>query len=250
MQRRTEWAAKATARSESRFSRARSIGDSIPFGQPILVGHHSERRARADANRIHSNLTKAVEESNLAEHHEQRAAGIAAQLERTVFSDDTNAIEALRARIAEREAEVARRKAINAAFKKAEGDAPARFAGLVVAGLMTQGEAQSVAGTMARMRYDRPFPAYSVTNLNANIRRDKERVVELERRAKRATEAREQGGVRLEPLGSYVRVTFAEKPERDVLDALRSAGFRWSGDSWVGEREKLPTSIAAPLTTT
>ena len=39
---------------------------------------------------------------------------------------------------------------------------------------------------------------------------------------------------------AWVRVTFAEKPERAVLDALRTVGFRWGGRSWVGGREKLP----------
>ena len=30
-------------------AKVKSISDGIPFGQPILVGHHSERRARKDA---------------------------------------------------------------------------------------------------------------------------------------------------------------------------------------------------------
>lgn len=209
-----------------------------------MVGHHSEGRARADAQRIHSNMSKAVEESHLAEHHEQRAAGIAAQLKRSVFSDDTNAIEALEARIAQRQAEVDRMKAINAAFKKGQGEPPARFAALVAAGLMPQAEALKVAGTMASLRYDRPFPAYALTNLNANIRRDKERIAELKLRQERTETARAQGGVKLEGVGEYVRLTFAEKPEREVLESLREAGFRWGGGSWVGERAKLPAAVA------
>ncbi len=244
MERRTIWAGKAAARSESRSARARNIGDAIPFGQPILVGHHSERRSRADAQRIHSNLTKAVEELRLAEHHEQRAGGIAAQLKRSVFSDDTNAIEALEARIAQREAEAERRKTINAAFKKAKGEAPARFASLVATGLLTQMEALSLAGTMASMRYERPFPSYSLTNLNSSVRRDRERIAALKLQQDRTETARKQGGVKLEGVGEYVRITFAEKPAREVLEALREAGFRWGGGSWVGERSKLPAEVA------
>lgn len=247
LERRAAWAGKATQRSEARLARARGIGDRIPFGQPILVGHHSEGRARADAERIHSNISKAVEESRLAEHHEQKAAGIASQLERSVFSDDDNAIEALEARIAEREAQVAHRKAVNAAFKKAKGEAPARFAALVTSGLMARAEALDVAGTMARMGYERPFPAYSLTNLNGNIRRDKERIAELRRRQARTQEAQAQGGVQLEAVGEYVRVTFAEKPAREVLEALREAGFRWGGGSWVGERVRLPAAVAEAI---
>lgn len=45
--------------------------------------------------------------------------------------------------------------------------------------------------------------------------------------------------------GEFVRVTFAEKPERSVLDALKSAGFRWNGGSWHGRRDKLPATVVA-----
>ncbi len=43
--------------------------------------------------------------------------------------------------------------------------------------------------------------------------------------------------------GDYVNVTFAEKPERDILDALRGAGFRWGSGCWTGQRAKLPQSV-------
>src|SRR5690606_1472040 len=43
--------------------------------------------------------------------------------------------------------------------------------------------------------------------------------------------------------GDWVRVTFAEKPERSVLSALKAAGFRWRGGSWIGERAKLPAEV-------
>ena len=36
------------------------IADGIPLGQPILVGHHSERRARKDAERIENGMRAAV----------------------------------------------------------------------------------------------------------------------------------------------------------------------------------------------
>jgi hypothetical protein len=38
-----------------------AIADGIPFGQPILVGHHSERHARKDAEKIENGMRKAVE---------------------------------------------------------------------------------------------------------------------------------------------------------------------------------------------
>ncbi|WP_169747221.1 DUF3560 domain-containing protein, partial [Edaphobacter aggregans] len=51
------------------------IADNIPFGQPILVGHHSERHARKDAQRIENGMRKTVQMWQTARYWEQRAAG-------------------------------------------------------------------------------------------------------------------------------------------------------------------------------
>jgi Domain of unknown function (DUF3560) len=51
------------------------IADNIPFGQPILVGHHSERHARKDAERIENGMRRTVQMWQTARYWEQRAAG-------------------------------------------------------------------------------------------------------------------------------------------------------------------------------
>lgn len=52
-----------------------SIADNIPLGQPILVGHHSEKRARKDAERIESGMRRAVKMWDTAEYWKRRAKG-------------------------------------------------------------------------------------------------------------------------------------------------------------------------------
>lgn len=68
--------------SESRMEdaeRARqvvtSITDGIPMGQPILVGHHSEKHARRDAERIENGMRKAVKMWETSKYWMQRAQG-------------------------------------------------------------------------------------------------------------------------------------------------------------------------------
>jgi phospholipid N-methyltransferase len=51
------------------------IADNIPFGQPILCGHHSEKHARADAKRIENGMRKAVNMWKQSEYWSDRAAG-------------------------------------------------------------------------------------------------------------------------------------------------------------------------------
>jgi phospholipid N-methyltransferase len=51
------------------------IADNIPLGQPILVGHHSEKHARKDAERIENGMRRAVKMWQQAEYWKDRAKG-------------------------------------------------------------------------------------------------------------------------------------------------------------------------------
>jgi hypothetical protein len=51
-----------------------AIADNIPLGQPILVGHHSERHARRDAERIENGMRRAVRLWDTAQYWKYRAA--------------------------------------------------------------------------------------------------------------------------------------------------------------------------------
>lgn len=61
--------------AESARNSVSAIADNIPFGQPILVGHHSERRARKDAERIENGMRKAVKMWETSKYWQSRAAG-------------------------------------------------------------------------------------------------------------------------------------------------------------------------------
>ncbi len=75
------YAEHAAKRSETAYQGVKTIMDSIPLGQPILVDHYSARRHRRELGRIDSGIGKAVEESKKAEHWTNRAASAAASAE-------------------------------------------------------------------------------------------------------------------------------------------------------------------------
>lgn len=52
------------------------ISSGIPLGQPILVGHHSERHARKHAEQIENGMRKAVNLWETSEYWQRRAAGV------------------------------------------------------------------------------------------------------------------------------------------------------------------------------
>ena len=70
-----EYHDKRTADAESAHSAIKRLADGIPLGQPILVGHHSERHARKDAERIENGMRRAVKMWETAEYWTRRAAG-------------------------------------------------------------------------------------------------------------------------------------------------------------------------------
>lgn len=77
------------------------ISDGIPMGQPILVGHHSERRHRKDLERMHRLDVKSWEARAAARYAEQRAqASRAAASGREARSTVQNRIDKLAADIA------------------------------------------------------------------------------------------------------------------------------------------------------
>lgn len=68
------YADNAAARSTAAYEGAHRISERFAGGQPILVGHHSEHRARRDQERMHSGMRKSIDEEKKASYHAGRAA--------------------------------------------------------------------------------------------------------------------------------------------------------------------------------
>lgn len=66
-------AAKSDERSEQLYGQAKSMAGQIPLGQPILVGHHSEKADRNFRDRIHNKFGKAFEEMDKADFYRKQA---------------------------------------------------------------------------------------------------------------------------------------------------------------------------------
>ncbi len=70
-----EYRGKRAQDANTAHDQVKEIADNIPLGQPILVGHHSEKRARKDAERIENGMRKAVKMWETSRYWEMRAAG-------------------------------------------------------------------------------------------------------------------------------------------------------------------------------
>jgi hypothetical protein len=67
------WANNAEKRSNQYYEASNEGSDFLALGEPIKVGHHSEKRHRALIDRNWNRMGKSVEESNKAAEYESRA---------------------------------------------------------------------------------------------------------------------------------------------------------------------------------
>lgn len=155
-----EWSATNERKSEQRGAVADEIMSYIPMGQPILVGHHSERRHRKDLERIESGIRTSFELGDKAADQARRADAIEAAAAGAIYDDDPDAIEALSAKIARMEAKRDEMKAANAEYRKTH-------------------RAELKTMTPYQRGQAVPYPSYVLQNLGGNISRCRERLVRL-----------------------------------------------------------------------
>lgn len=67
------WALSAENKSDQYYNASKEGADFLALGEPIKVGHHSERRHRALIERNWNRMGKSVEFSNKAAEHESKA---------------------------------------------------------------------------------------------------------------------------------------------------------------------------------
>lgn len=64
---------KANDQAHSAYERAHTLGNMIPFGQPILVGHHSEKGHRAHIKKIDNAMRQSCDLTDKAKYYENKA---------------------------------------------------------------------------------------------------------------------------------------------------------------------------------
>jgi hypothetical protein len=239
---RQEWAEKRRARAAAGYARSRELVANIPMGQPILIGHHSEKGHRATLERSDNAMRAGFESEAMANHHANKAEGIERALDRSIFSDDEDATERLQEKIEKAEKLRDAMKAANAIIRKVPKNVqtPEKVAALVAIGFPESRAVQLFAPDFCGRI---GFASYELTNLGANIRRMKERIEQIGTvNARKEAAETSPHGVTVEG-DEWVRITFAEKPLRMILDSLKGAGFLWRGGGWVGKRDAIPNQV-------
>lgn len=91
------------------------------------------------------------------------------------------------------------------------------------------------------------YPAYALSNNNANIKRVKERIADLEAREGRHDQRFEFDGgeIELDADENRLRLHFDSKPDADLRRQLKSRGFRWSRLHMAWQRQWTDSALQA-----
>ena len=232
-----ERAARAQAESSAASHAAHEIMRLIPPGQPILVGHHSERHHRRDLDKIDRNMRKSIEAGEKSAYYSSRAASAASN--HAISSDDPDAVEKLEAKLAKLQAAQERDKELNAWYRKHK----------TMKGCpgITGEDAASADAQLAEMREGirRPVPAWQLSNRNGEIKRIKDRLAQLRKVDEMEhTEIEFDGGMIITNEDvNRVQILFDEKPDDATHSKLKSNGFRWSRTEGAWQTQRTPQNL-------
>ncbi|MDX3893488.1 DUF3560 domain-containing protein [Pusillimonas sp.] len=226
-ERKARWQAKATqtkAQAKTTYDRARQMGEAIAFGQPILVGHHSEGRDRNYRQRIHNTYGKAFDLEKRADHYAQKAAAVG---DGGISSDDPDAIRKLMHQVEQLTANQERMKKSNQVIRKYKDNPEGQHNALLALGY-SKDRAQKLLTPDFAGRVG--FPSYALTNNNANIRRIQQRIKQLQANQERETVTVQGAGYEyVEDIEeNRAMFIFEGKPAKATRDMLKRHGFRWS----------------------
>lgn len=190
-----ERADKAANASENRHAQVRSILSWIVPGQPILIGHHSEARHRRDLARVDRNMGQAVALAKKAERLTRRAETVG---QGGIASDDPEALALLREKLAARERKL---------------------------------QAMKEANKLERGTYR----AWQLSNNNAEIRRLRQRIEQVEKLHSAAPIEQTGNGWHMFEDEGRIQIHFDGKPAPEIRQLCKGAGFVWSPSrcSWV-----------------
>ena len=216
-----QYAENAARRSTAAFNASSAAVENIPLGQPILVGHHSERAHRRALERSNSAMMRSVHESEKAAYYRQKAEAV--ENNDNIYIGDDDAVERLKKKIAELSAIQEQMKGANKIVRAKSMSDVDKIDALVHLGI-SRPKANKMVGSQII------FPGYMLTNNNAKINAAKKQLAKAETLASKEDREYTFDDITIEECYSEnrVRVYFPGKPDEEMRTKLKRCGFRWA----------------------
>ncbi len=160
-----------------------------------------------------------------------------------ISGDDPQAVEKLEAKLAALEKRQERMKAANAAIRMKDteaGDQKLREMGYSEAAIKEL-RSPDFAGRIG-------YPAFELSNNNANIHRIKERIADLKKRQSEDGPegwSFDGGEVVVNKELNRLQIIFDDKPDADLRSKLKGEGFRWAPSQGAWQRQLTDNALRA-----
>lgn len=235
-----EMADRSKERSQGLCDRASEKMNSIPFGQPILVGHYSENRDRNFRNSIDRDFGKMNSEMNKANYYEEKAEIM--KNNTAISSDNPDAIKLLEEKIATLKEKQKTYKDMNKYYRKNKT--------LVGFEKLTDEEAKELDKKIEEDPFfnGKPVASWELSNLNAQIKNTEKRIEKLKETDAMADETFDfdLGYIHSNEETNRIEIYFDEKPGEELRKRLKINGFKWSprAKAWQRLRNERALRIA------
>ncbi|WP_106531355.1 DUF3560 domain-containing protein [Chitinophaga niastensis] len=236
-------AGKKNQESDTLYNKAKSMASVIPFGQPILVGHHSEIRDRRYRAGIHNTFGKAFKAMDTAKYYEEKAETI--EHNNAISSDDPTAIEKLQEKLHATEKRHAFMKAANKAVKKKDKEGFMKLEG-------------ATEPLWNQLLVDGGFAWYALPYATRDIKALKKRIAELQEKEQQGDQEAMINGIRVfaNVTANRLQLIYPGKPDYNYRkNVLKKNGFIWCGSEGAWQRKlngnakyAARTVLALPIT--
>jgi len=228
-----ELAAKNEKLAESNFQTSSNLASQIPFGQPILIGHHSEGKHRRHIAKVTNLMDKGVESLKKSEYYADKADAI--KNNRSISSDDPDSIEKLKQKLGILETKQEMYLKINKIVKNKKISSDQKKAQLMSDVNLKETTADQVLEPDHCGRIG--IPDYITTNNRANMTRIRKRIEQLEKISAIPNQTFEfdGGSIVVDTDDNRVKIIFDSKPDESIRIEMRRNGFHWapSQKAWI-----------------
>lgn len=216
-----QYAENAENRAATSFNVSNDAVADIPLGQPILVGHHSEKAHRRALERSNNAMLRSVRESEKAAYYRSKAEAV--ENNDNIYLGDDDAVERLKLKIANLTALQEQMKGANKIVRASKLSDFDKIDALVHLGISRPKAEKMVANKIL-------FPGYTLTNNNAKINAAKKQLERAEALASKEDREYTIDDITIEECYSEnrVRIYFSGKPDDGMRENLKRNGFRWA----------------------
>lgn len=221
-------AKKNRQEADNLYNSASQMASAIPMGQPILIGHHSEKRDRNYRSRIGKKFQQAGSKLEKAAYYEDKVKAI--ENNDAIFSDDPKAVEKLTDKLNGMKTRQEFMKAANKCLKKGDKEG---FLKLPL-GTIALWEELNVVDRV----HGKGFASFELTNNSTNIRRIEQRIAQLKKLETKTVIDKTINGIRIfeNREANRLQIIFPGKPDDYTRKKLKSSGFRWSPSEGAWQR--------------